>query len=125
MEEKLAKYTTCHLSGEPLSPPCCCDDVGNLFNKDAVVRALLTKTLPKQLAHITGLKSLTSIVLEPAHKDGTRDAKGPKSHADYQPTNGADYVCPVSGVPLNGRYRFVVVRGTGHVISEKAIKEVW
>ena len=86
------------------------------------MRALLTKSLPKQLSHITGLKSLTTLVLEPAHT-GTRESR-PKSHADYQPTNGADFVCPVSGVALNGRYRFVVVRGTGHVISEKAIKEV-
>lgn len=87
------------------------------------MRALLSKTLPKQLSHITGLKSLTSLVLEPAHSGGTKETR-PKSHSDYQPTNGADFVCPVSGVPLNGRYRFVVVRGTGHVVSDKAIKEV-
>lgn len=85
------------------------------------MRALLSKTLPKQLSHITGLKSLTTLVLEAAPE---KAREGPRSHADYQPTNGADFVCPVSGVPLNGRYRFVVVRGTGHVVSDKAIKEV-
>ena len=31
-----AKWTRCHLSGELLSPPVCIDELGNLFNKDAV-----------------------------------------------------------------------------------------
>ena len=42
-EEKLARWTRCSLSGEPLSPPCCIDELGAVYNKDAVVAALLKK----------------------------------------------------------------------------------
>ena len=42
-DERHARFTHCSLSGEPLSPPCCADELGNLYNKDAVVTALLKK----------------------------------------------------------------------------------
>ncbi len=32
-EEKLARWTTCKLSGEPLQPPCVVDELGSLYNK--------------------------------------------------------------------------------------------
>ena len=38
--------------------------------------------------------------------------------------NGADFQCPLTGLPMNGRYRFSAFRGTGLVVSEKALKEV-
>lgn len=62
-EEKLAKWTRCQLSGEPLSPPCVCDQLGSLFNKDAVISALLSKTLPDSLKHIRKLKDLIDLQL--------------------------------------------------------------
>ena len=36
-EERLAKWTRCQLSGEALAPPCVADELGHLFNKDAIV----------------------------------------------------------------------------------------
>jgi len=43
---------------------------------------------------------------------------------DFQLANGADFACPLTGLPMIGRYRFSVLRSTGHVLSEKALKEV-
>lgn len=37
-EERLAKWTMCQLTGQPLTPPCVVDELGNLFNKDAVIQ---------------------------------------------------------------------------------------
>ena len=37
-EEQLARWTRCRLSNELLSPPCVIDELGMLYNKDAVVR---------------------------------------------------------------------------------------
>lgn len=37
-EERLARWTTCQLTGMPLQPPCVCDELGSLFNKDAVIQ---------------------------------------------------------------------------------------
>ena len=36
-------WTQCRLSAERLQLPCCADELGSLFNKDAVVTALVTK----------------------------------------------------------------------------------
>ena len=52
-EAALAKWTRCQLSGEPLHPPCVSDELGHLFNKDAVVNALMERTVPPALAHIS------------------------------------------------------------------------
>eukprot|EP00983_Pelagomonas_calceolata_P092910 1157720-Pelagomonas_calceolata.AAC.2 len=50
----LLRFTQCHLSGQPLQPPCVVDELGNLFNKDALLQALLNKTLPPSLSYISG-----------------------------------------------------------------------
>lgn len=46
-EEALARWTRCRLTNEPLAEPCVADDLGNMYNKEAVLNALLTKTVPK------------------------------------------------------------------------------
>lgn len=35
-ESTYAKWTRCHLSGEPLAVPVCVDELGNVYNKDAM-----------------------------------------------------------------------------------------
>lgn len=112
VEQRLSLFTTCRISGEPLHPPCVCDDLGSLFNKDAVLTALISKSVPKSLAHITSRKSVHDVVLYPV--DGT----DPRVR----------FGCPVTGLSLSGRYRFVAVKstedGAWHVVSEKAVKEL-
>eukprot|EP00890_Picochlorum_soloecismus_P000558 jgi/Picsp_1/1502/NSC_04980-R1_protein len=110
-EQKLAQYTTCHLSSSPLSPPCVCDELGNIYNKDAILNALISKTMPKGLPHISSRKHVFDVKLYTLSGQA-RDVR---------------YGCPVTSLPLNGKYRFVVVRtkdGKGHVVSEKSVKEM-
>ncbi|KAG2493539.1 hypothetical protein HYH03_008353 [Edaphochlamys debaryana] len=121
-EERLARWTRCHLSNEPLSPPCVVDELGSLYNKDALIQRLLDKTLPPTLSHITGLRSVTEVKL---HRAATSSApKAAASQTSFQPSNDSDFACPISGAALNGRYKFVVLRPSGLVVSEKAVKEV-
>ena len=56
-------------------------------------------------------------------QDEARNKNGATA-GDFQLANGADFACPLTGLPMNGRYRFSVLRSTGHVLSEKALKEV-
>ncbi len=63
-EEKLAKWTTCRLTGERLLAPVCADELGNLYNKSAVVTGLVGKSLPPSTAHITSLRHLIDVKLE-------------------------------------------------------------
>uniref|UniRef100_A0A1J3E5D8 Protein RTF2-like protein n=1 Tax=Noccaea caerulescens TaxID=107243 RepID=A0A1J3E5D8_NOCCA len=113
-EQRLSKWMNCALSNEPLAEPCVIDLLGNLFNKEALVNALLSKRLPKQFSYIKGLKDMVNIKLTPvAGSDGSA-----------QDTINAQFQCPVSGLEFNGKYKFFVLRGCGHVMSAKALKEV-
>ncbi|KAK7265111.1 hypothetical protein RJT34_32727 [Clitoria ternatea] len=107
-EQRLSKWLNCALSNEPLREPCVIDKLGNIFNKEALVEALLGKKLPKGFGHIKGLKDMINIKLSPV--PGVDD--------------GAKFQCPVAGLEFNGKYKFFALRNCGHVLSSKALKEV-
>ncbi|KAL2652702.1 hypothetical protein R1flu_020830 [Riccia fluitans] len=111
-EAKLARFTRCTISAEALKPPCVIDFLGNLYNKEAVVNALLTKSVPKKLKHIIkGLKDVIPIHLAtiPGVNDDSVETK---------------FHCPITGQEFNGKFRFLVLRKCGHVLSARALKEV-
>jgi len=110
-EVKKAKWTRCQLSGEELSPPCVADCLGNLYNKEAVVSRLLSKSMPSGCSHIKNLQSVTDLKLE-------RNEESPAGGSrDFQ------FQCPVTGLEMNGRFRFYCVRPSGLVVSQRAVRE--
>ncbi|XP_072952897.1 uncharacterized protein [Typha angustifolia] len=109
-ETRLSKWTTCSLSGEPLAHPVVIDRLGNLFNKEALVEALLHKKLPKEFSYIRGLKDMI-----PVHLDSI-----PAAAANAE----TRFQCPITGLEFNGKYGFLAIRKCGHVLSGKALKEV-
>lgn len=53
------------MSGEALTPPCVIDELGTLYNKDAVVSALLNKNMPEPMSsYLTSLKNVIELRLE-------------------------------------------------------------
>lgn len=108
-EARLSRFTCCALSGEPLAAPAVADRLGNLFNKEALVEALLHKRLPKALSHIRGLKDMIPIHLHPKPDAADDEVR---------------FQCPVTGFEFNGKSQFLVLRECGHVLSVKALKEV-
>ncbi|KAK8515403.1 hypothetical protein V6N13_139622 [Hibiscus sabdariffa] len=111
-EKRLGKWLNCALSYEPLREPCVIDKLGNIFNKEALVEALLGKKLPKEFRHIRGLKDMINIKLSMI--------PGKESEA----ADGATFQCPITGLEFNGKYKFFALRNCGHVVSAKALKEV-
>lgn len=114
-EIRLSRWLNCALSNEPLKHPAVIDKLGNLFNKEALVEALLKKRVPKQFGYIKGLKDMIPVELSviPGKEDrGLGDGEG------------AEFQCPVTGLEFNGKYKFFALRGCGHVLSSKALKEV-
>lgn len=63
-QEALARWTRCSLSGEPLSEPVVADELGSLYNKEAVVRGLVEQLAdgPKLPPHLT-LKTIIDLKL--------------------------------------------------------------
>ncbi|KAM0028036.1 putative replication termination factor 2 [Helianthus debilis subsp. tardiflorus] len=48
----------------PLKRPIVVDYLGNVFNKQALVEALLNKNVPKAFGYIKGLKDMISVELK-------------------------------------------------------------
>ena len=90
-EARLSCFTCCALSGEPLAVPAVVDRLGNLYNKEPLVEALLHKRLPKALSHIRGLRDMIPIHLHP------------KPDVD---TAGEEvrFQCPITGLEFNRKY---------------------
>ncbi|XP_040997777.1 replication termination factor 2 [Juglans microcarpa x Juglans regia] len=114
-EQKLSKWTNCALSNEPLREPCVIDRLGNVFNKEALVEALLGKKLPKEFGYIRGLKDMITV----------RFSRVPGAAESDENAGGRTlFQCPITGLEINGKYRFLALRNCGHVLSAKALKEV-
>ncbi|KAF2310445.1 hypothetical protein GH714_010339 [Hevea brasiliensis] len=107
-EQRLSKWLNCALSNEPLTQPCVIDRLGNIFNKEALVEALIGKKLPKEFGYIKGLKDMLNIKLEPI---------------PGEESNNARFHCPITGLEFNGKYKFFALKNCGHVLSAKALKE--
>ncbi len=88
--------------------------------QEALVSALVSKSMPKALGHISSLKHVRDVKLS----HNTSAAKNTAAAREAHPGHDVSFQCPISGQPLNGQYRFCVVLPTGHVISEKAVKQV-
>lgn len=113
-EQRLSKWLNCALSNEPLREPCVIDWLGNIFNKESLVHALLEKKLPKGFGHIKGLRDMIKVKLTMI--PGTESSGNGISEPRYQ--------CPIAGLEFNGKYKFFALRTCGHVLSAKAMKEV-
>ena len=73
-----------------------------------------------RVEHIKSLKALHDATLHanPAHRNAAH-LKG-QSDEDAEPP----FYCPVANLPLNGRYPFVLIKSTGNVVSQRALKQV-
>lgn len=104
-----ARWANCALSNTKLVDPIVADRVGNLFNKEALVRALLEKRMPDGFRHVRSLRDVSDV-----HFHANPDA----SAAEETP-----YICPVALVPV-GVLPFVLMLPCGHVVSERALREL-
>ncbi|KAJ7392394.1 Protein RTF2 [Desmophyllum pertusum] len=119
-----AKWFHCALSQAELRSPIVCCELGNLYNKEAVLEYLLDKSSVTSdvASHIRSLKDVKELKLSinPAfeHKSTVEQAD---SYLDFQ---ACRFICPVVGIEMNGRYKFCFLWKCGCVFSERALKEV-
>ncbi|CAG9532018.1 unnamed protein product [Cercopithifilaria johnstoni] len=117
------RWRLCRLSQEPLKRPIVACKLGNLYNKDEVLKSILSKKIGscEVAKHIKGLKDIKELKL-------TDNKEYRESGADkgdiYKDHNIAPFCCPVTGISMNGNHPFTVNWRCGCVISEKAIEEV-
>lgn len=103
-------WSFCQFSNQPLKPPIVCDQFGQMYNKEALLKAMVNKTLDKKkFGHIKSLKDLNNanLTLNPNQEDG-------------KPL----FICPVSKKELTGSFKFYLLKGCGHVVYEDVLKEL-
>nr|XP_023021105.1 protein RTF2 homolog [Leptinotarsa decemlineata] len=115
------RWRCCTISQEILQKPIVVCHLGKLYSKMSLIEALLDRnSLPESCKHIKSLKDVKDLKLtenpefmkDEGKKDGSLDHRA------------APYVCPVLGLEMSGKFRFVAVWSCGCVFSERALKEI-
>eukprot|EP01116_Phalansterium_solitarium_P005950 TRINITY_DN18275_c0_g1_i1.p1 TRINITY_DN18275_c0_g1~~TRINITY_DN18275_c0_g1_i1.p1 ORF type:complete len:274 (+),score=116.14 TRINITY_DN18275_c0_g1_i1:1170-1991(+) len=118
-EVEKIRWTYCAISNERLTPPIVSCELGFLYNKEVIIRLLLDKSIPKDFAHIRGLKDVREVHFKP--NPNFQDT-GKSSVHTFDPATDALFVCPISGLEV-GKGRFSALRTCGHVFSDKSLRE--
>jgi|LauGreDrversion2_3_1035106.scaffolds.fasta_scaffold164535_1 Rtf2 RING-finger len=108
-ERQHRKATSCAQSAVALEEPVVICQLGNLYNKEAMVCALINKTLNPSFAHIRGLKDLKQTIfsMNPGYAPAATDANE---------DSVAKYVCPITRQDFNGYHPFVLIWSTGNLL---------
>ncbi|KAJ0409326.1 hypothetical protein ATCC90586_000563 [Pythium insidiosum] len=104
---------TCAISGELLKEPIVACELGNLYNKEALLEHLLASTMPEKFQHVTSLRDVVNCKFSWPNNE-----KKSSSFADQAP------ICPVTMLEFNGKQPFVVAWSCGCVVSDRATKQV-
>lgn len=129
-------WTLCQITMAKLKFPIVACELGRFYNKESVIELLLDRhtlagkfppEMHKKSMHIRNMKDMTelTLVINPNHKkeltpvtmlNGTSTVAGTE--------DGSPYHCPITGLEMNGRYRFVFFLTCGCVVSERAYQNV-
>ena len=115
-QQQLLRTRLCTHSGESLRLPISCCELGNLYNTESIISALLDKKVSAAASHVRNMKDLKQLKLFP--------------NPNYSPDDEVDgelpamFSCPITKMEFNGNHPFVAIWSTGYVLSEKAIKEL-
>ncbi|KAL1463261.1 hypothetical protein WDU94_015028 [Cyamophila willieti] len=115
------KWCHCAITQQRLQVPIVACMLGRLYSKDSVIEALLDRTkMPEHAAHIKTLKDIKDLTLtvNSSFKGGAETGDG------YIDRQTAQYICPTTGIEMNGKFKFCFVWKCGCVVSERALKEV-
>lgn len=120
---RLYRWQHCAISQEPLRKPVVACQLGKLYNKEAVIELLLNKdrsNAPANTEHIEKLKDVVELQLQdnPAF-DANRKSVG---DGQYNDALVSPWICPVTGLEMNGRFKFVFSFANGKVVAERAVK---
>jgi len=100
-------------------------ELGRLYNKETVLEILLDRTKYEEVGgiidHIRSLKDIKELKLT-ENPDGRQG--GAEKGDMYIDPSRADYICPVVGVGMSGKYRFCFIWSCGCVLSERALRQV-
>jgi len=118
---RLYRWRHCAITQEPLKKPVVACEMGRLYNKEAVIELLLEKKeRSARNEHIQKLKDVMEVELSdnPAY-DKDKASVGDGMYVDRLVS---PWICPITGLEMNGTSRFAFPWKVGKVVSERAVK---
>jgi len=118
----MAKWRHCALKHDPLQQPIVVDSYGLLYNKDAILEYLLDRTkFEHGPTYIKKLKDIKEIQLKEnqSFKPNNNDLG-----TEYLDVYSSPFICPISFVEMNGKYKFCAIWTCGCVISDRALRSL-
>ena len=123
-------WTTCPLSHGPLKRPIVSDCVGNLYNKDAILKFLLPGDEAEGISskadceeilcgRVKGLRDVVELKFE---VDTERVDHVVSAAAGHEKREG--WICPVTAKQLGPNVKSVYLVPCGHVFSEEAVRQL-
>jgi hypothetical protein len=121
---RMYKWAHCALSQRFLTKPVVACEMGKLYNKEAIIELLLSEDrsqAPSWIDHIQKMKDVVELELtpNPSYTLKRKDATGDNMYEDKL---CAMFMCPITGLEMNGKFHFYFHLSTGKVVSERAIK---
>ncbi|XP_074599579.1 replication termination factor 2 [Brevipalpus obovatus] len=119
--EAMAKWRYCALCCQLLRMPIVACPLGRLYNKEAIIKYLLDKEVTNEVVeHIRGLRDVKELNLTVKPGFEEKPIEGGVAPDTYD----SPYICPVTTLEMNGKYKFCFIWSCGCVLSERALKEV-
>lgn len=117
-----AKWNNCRLSQNSLQKPIVGDANGFLYNKEAIIEFLLDKSKydggPENIKTLKDVKEL-NLVANPSWNSNKQE-----NSDEVSEMNRAQWICPITGLEMNGTFRFFALFNCGCVFSERAYKTI-
>jgi len=109
-----AKWNHCHLSQEKLRKPIVADQFGFLYNKESILEFILDRSKyecgPEYIKGLRDVKEL-KLVENPGFVEESNQLE-----------DNFMFICPITGLQMNGIYKFYFILSCGCVFSERAYK---
>jgi len=120
---RLYKWQHCAISQHILNKPVVACEMGRLYNKESVIELLLSKdrsAAPARTEHLEKLKDIVELKLTP--NPAYNDKRASVGDGMYVDRLVSPWICPITGLEMNGRFKFVFPWSSGRVVAERAIK---
>jgi hypothetical protein len=120
--KRRSRWETCALSKQPLVQPIVADELGNIFNKEVIIKGLIEKNLPQKFNHIRSLKDVHHVNF--TFNTTICDTNKPVQNGAVPDEEESPFRCPITSQPANGQASFSLLITCGHVISEKGLQQI-
>lgn len=109
-----AKSRICCISSQNLTLPLVADRIGNIFNKEVVLKKLVEKSMPKAYCYITKMKDVKELNVITKKPDCKKIDNGGENLI----------VCPISSIEFDGFHKFTLLWSCGCVIATKVFENM-